>query len=353
MIFTKKVFRLASSILVLFGFIVLGSCQNRAGSPAARYGARMIYDTVGRQTILFGGRADALFGMKYFNDLWKFDSVSHSWEHIKTTLRPGPRLSPGMVYDPIRHQIIVFGGDSPKDRLGDTWVYSLADNHWQEVTPANSPPPRSDLGLVYDEQNQVVILFSGYCRDDIRESCDDTWAFDPTTNTWTEMKPETSPPIMYGHAMVYDSINHKTILWGGHEATYQNGQQVSHQYGNTIWQYDYQQNSWQQVTATNSPPARYWHQAAFDTSNGTMFLFGGNGANAFLADTWIYDVADRAWHKDNANEHPSPRINPAMSYDPINECFVFFGGMAEGGTDLQDTWVYKGGWGEILSSTIR
>jgi N-acetylneuraminic acid mutarotase len=341
---TKNIIRLTSSILMLFGFIVMGSCQNRAASPAARYGARMVYDPVGRQSILFGGRADALIGMKYFDDLWKFDSASLRWSPIRAANHPGPRLSPGMVYDPLNRQIIIFGGDSPHDRLADTWVYSLADNRWQEVTSSVSPPPRSDLGLVYDEQNQVVILFSGYCLDSFREMCDDTWAFDPKTNTWTEMNPASSPPIMYGHTMVYDSINQKIILWGGHESTYKNGELSSHQYGKSIWQYSYQENNWQQVPSINSPPARYWHQTAFDTTNGTMLLFGGNGANAFLSDTWIYDVTNRAWQKVNTNDHPPARINPAMSYDPINESLVLFGGMAEGGTDLEDMWFYKGEW---------
>ena len=73
---TKIILRLASSFILLCGFIAMGSCQNRAASPAARYGARMVYDPIGRQSILFGGRADALIGMKYFDDLWKFDSAS-------------------------------------------------------------------------------------------------------------------------------------------------------------------------------------------------------------------------------------------------------------------------------------
>jgi len=353
MITTKKVLRLASSILLLFGFIVMGSCQNRAASPAARYGARMVYDPIGRQSILFGGRADALIGMKYFDDLWKFDSASLKWSPIRTANRPGSRLSPGMVYDPINQQIIIFGGDSPHDRLADTWVYSLADNRWQEVTPSDSPPPRSDMGLAYDELNKVVVMFSGYCRESNRDLCEDTWAFDPQTNTWTEMYPSSSPPIMYGQTMLYDPINHQIILWGGHESIFQNGELISHQYGNTIWQYDYQQISWQTLPAYRSPPARYWHQAAFDTTNGTMLLFGGNGAQGFLADTWTFNVTDRTWHQDNTQEQPTPRINPAMNYDPLNESFVLFGGMAEGGTDLGDTWVYKEEWVSVSSTQSR
>ena len=348
---TKIILRLASSFILLCGFIAMGSCQNRAASPAARYGARMIYDPVGRQSILFGGRADALIGMKYFDDLWKFDSAALKWSPIRAADRPGPRLSPGMVYDPVNRQIIIFGGDSPQDKLADTWVYNLADNRWQEVTPAVNPPPRSDMGMAYDETNQVVVMFGGYCRESNPDLCDDTWVFDPQTNTWTEMNPASSPPVMYGQTMLYDPINQQVILWGGHESTYQNGALISHQYGNTIWQYDYLQNNWQTLPAYRSPPARYWHQAAIDSTNGSMLLFGGNGARGFLADTWTFNVTSRTWHQEQTEQYPPARINPAMTYDPLNESFVLFGGMAEDGTDLGDTWIYKGGWITSLPSS--
>ena len=76
--------------------------------PAARYGAVMVFDPLGKQAIMFGGRAEGLFGMRYYNDLWTFDTSTQDWKPIRTGRRPPGRLSPGMVYDPVGHQLIVF-----------------------------------------------------------------------------------------------------------------------------------------------------------------------------------------------------------------------------------------------------
>jgi N-acetylneuraminic acid mutarotase len=346
---TINVIRFTSSLILLCGFIAMGSCQNHNAAPAARYGAKMVYDPVGEQIILFGGRADGLFGMKYFNDLWKFDSATQIWSSIRATNPPPGRISPGMAYDAANQQIILFGGDSPRDRLSDTWIYNLAENRWQDVTPQVSPPPRSDMGFVYDETNRIVILFGGYCSETVHDLCDDTWVFDPQTRIWTEMNPTNSPPVMYGQAMLYDWTSQKILLWGGHELHYRNGEMTSHNYGNSFWNYDSAENTWKQAANSKSPPARYWHQLVLDSSDGKLLLFGGNGNQGFLSDTWTYNLTKNIWQQEDLAVHPSARVNPAMSYDPVNRNYVLFGGMAEDSTALGDTWIYqmnndKGEW---------
>ena len=301
----------------------------------------MVFDPVEGRAILFGGRAEGLLGLKYFNDLWAFDYATQTWSPIKTSRQPAARLSPGMVYDPVNHQIILFGGHDDRERIGDTWLYNISDNHWEKVVPAHSPPPRSDANLVYDEANHIVILFGGYCQEQSRDLCDDTWSYDPTTNTWTEMNPPPSPPVMYGHTLVYDSTNQKTILWGGHISTYRNGQFASAGYGDSIWYYDFPENVWQEIIHSSKPPARYWHQATFDTTGGNLLLFGGDGGRGFLNDTWLFDVEHNTWESIDTELAPLPRVNAAMTYDSLNNVVILFGGLEKDMTDLQDTWVFK------------
>jgi N-acetylneuraminic acid mutarotase len=338
--------------------LILGGCRSQPEMPEARYGAKMVFDSLESQSIMFGGRAEGLIGLKYFDDLWAFDSVAQTWARIETADRPGGRLSPGMVYDPVHHQIILFGGNDKQDRLGDTWVYSISDNHWEEVTPENGPPPRSDGGMVYDEENQIVILFGGYCQEESRSLCDDTWSYDPITNIWTEMNPPSSPPIMYGHTLVYDDANHRVVLWGGHMSSYRNGQIASAGYGDSIWTYDYLENVWRQTEHTRKPPARYWHQAIFDTKDDNLLLFGGNGGRGFLNDTWFFDVERDSWESANTELAPTPRVNPAMTYDSIRNVTILFGGLEEDMSDLRDTWVFEetdtgGEWTEITPAQRR
>ena len=326
-------FRRIFAVLIL---LAVAGCHTKPTTPSARYGAKMIFDPVAKRGILFGGRTDRLFGLKYFDDLWAFDPQSQHWEEIETELRPAGRISPGMVYDPANHQIIVFGGGTKEDRAGDTWVYDVATNRWEEITPANSPSPRSDMGMVYDEAHQVVILFSGYCRGDFHSQCDDTWVFDPQTQTWTEMHPAEQPPIMYGHSLVYDSASEEVLLLGGNMlATPMAG------YIETRWRYSYTESRWEEIewVSANHPHPRYW-QMATSTTNGHLFLFGGNGGNNFLNDTWLLDFGTGAGERIITQAAPSPRINAAIAYDPENELVILFGGFTEDRKSLQDTWVF-------------
>lgn len=354
MVPTHMRFRFPIIILILLVSDVLIGCQFWSAVPVARYGASMVFDPVESQVILFGGRAQGLFGEKYFNDLWVLDSDTKTWTSLKTSDPPAPRLSPGMVYDPVYHQIILFGGLSKHGRLGDTWVYAISENQWLEVSPRTSPSPRSDTGMVYDELNQVVELFGGYCQEEDRDLCDDTWSYDPKSNTWTEMKPLSSPPIMYGFSLDYDATSYQSILWGGHLSTFEHGNIVSAGYGDNIWIYEYPQDAWREIVGNDKPPARYWHQASFITPTGKLLIFGGDGGRSYLNDTWLYDNRHNTWERVNPVQAPAPRVNATMTYDSANNVIILFGGLGEDRVDLQDTWIFdvsgsEGEWRKIAS----
>lgn len=307
----------------------------------------MIFDPIGNKIMMFGGRADRLFGMKYFNDLWSFNTATQTWTLVKTSNKPPARLSPGMVYDPVNHQIIVFGGHGTKNRLGDTWVYTISANRWEEITPEISPSARSDMGMEFDTANNRVILFSGYFLEESGYRKNDTWMYDPETQEWTEVSPQVSPPIMYGPSLSYDFSGRQSLLTGGHISIYRNGQYISGGYNTAVWSYSYSENTWQVEGSDNNadiaPPARYWQSAALNSTDGKLLVFGGNGGSGFLEDTWIYDVSSTNWEKLYTGQlpAPSPRVNGAVAYDPLNEVFVLFGGLGYDMTDFQDTWIFR------------
>jgi len=175
--------------LLCFLLAAIAGCQIGRKKPQARHGAKMAYDPVGKQVLLFGGRGSGSVVGDLYNDIWALDLEKRTWKKLNPSSGPEARLSPGLVYDPSQHQLILFGGYRNSGRVNDTWLFDLDDNEWQEVFPSTSPPERSDMGLAYDEKNQAVLLFGGYCLDFDRDQCDDTWVFDPAGNEWVEIHP--------------------------------------------------------------------------------------------------------------------------------------------------------------------
>ena len=145
---------------VIFCAVLMG-CQINLSAPSARHGVKMIYDPVGKQVIFFGGRGEGSIVGDLYNDMWALDMETHRWQEINTSSGPSPRLSPGLVYDPAHHQLILFGGYSNQGRIKDTWLFDLNRNEWEEVSPTQSPPARSDMGMAYDGSNHIVLLFGG------------------------------------------------------------------------------------------------------------------------------------------------------------------------------------------------
>jgi hypothetical protein len=79
--------------------------------------------------------------------------------------------------------------------------------------PATSPPPRSSASIAYDSSRQRVVLFGGYDGASANNYLGDTWEWDG--NSWTQRMPTTSPPPRSEHALAYDAVRQRLVLFGG------------------------------------------------------------------------------------------------------------------------------------------
>ena len=70
---------------------------------------------------------------------------------------------------------------------------------------------------------------------------------------WTQVTTTSSPSARKNHAMAYDSVRGKVVMFGGYNASY----------FNDTWEYD--GVSWTQVTTASSPSARSAHAMAYDS----------------------------------------------------------------------------------------
>lgn len=227
---------------------------------------------------------------------------------------------------------------------------SPPNSDWVEMKPSIAPPPRYHHWghTAYDSESDRLILFSG----DMGEytSINDTWAYDYNTNTWENMTTNETHG-RYITALAYDSESDRIILFGGSD---KNSLASSTEPGET-WSYDYNTNTWTNLTTPTGPPARGGHSMSYDEVDDRMIVYGGGTAKIyednlpFYQDTWAYDYNTNTWTNMSPSTNPGPLGNIESVYDVESDKTIIFGGKVkarpDSGQDYKDittadTWAY-------------
>jgi N-acetylneuraminic acid mutarotase len=301
--------------------------------PSARSGHAAIYNLAAQKMLIFGGwNADSSF-----NETWSYDSALNTWTNlIPTGSLPAARAQHQMVYDSVNGKVIMFGGlVAPAGaQLGDTWAYDPVANTWANLNPTGDvPEARDSHSMVFDSATGQVILFGGW-SDGTSTHVNDTWAYDPAANTWTNLEPTGDvPTVRGGQCMIYDQDQDRVILFGGWDES---------TYFNDIYAYDPNANTWTNLNpAGDVPSVRYGHKMVYDPTAGTVVLFGGYNLISEFDDTWAYDPVSNTWTDlYPAGTAPAARDSHSLIYDPAADKLILFGGYVDGAADLQDTWSF-------------
>lgn len=307
-----------------------------SASPSARDSFSMVYVPIGGKrggnVIVFGGNStDGLM-----NDTWAYDPVADLWTELKPSgALPPPRWGQCTAYDPSEGQMIVFGGWNGSEYLNDTWTYDLAANAWTEQEPAGTlPTGRVGYGMAFDIGLGRAIMFGGWNQDGSR-CFGDTWSYDPSTNTWIELNPPTSPSPRASQPMAYDDRSERMIIFGGWNASAGNLDDT--------WAYDSAANTWRELQPHSAPSARDGEPMVYDSTTGKLILFGGarNGGD-LLRDTWAYDPTANTWTElEPSGKLPAARLDHWMVYDSDGDRVILFGGAKANWTRFfSDVWFY-------------
>jgi len=251
--------------------------KNATSSPSARYKGVMVYNSLRNVIILFGGYDGAVKG-----DTWVYSYSSNSWTLKNPSPSPSARFYHSMAYDVQNDKVILFGGTSDGATAnGETWVYDVAagaEGTWTQKAPSSSPPARFNHSMCYIGSGKVL-LFGGFTGSVYKN---DTWVYELGSGegTWTQKTPLTSPSIRGYHSLSYDSNNNKVVMFGGYDGT---------TYFNETWTYDITNDNWKNMVPPNVPSGRYRLTTAYDSINQKTILFGGNNGTNNLGDTWAYN----------------------------------------------------------------
>lgn len=334
----RKKIEILGIIIILVSAGILGAFVYiiviQKTTPSGRYGFAMVYDPLLKKAIFFGGGYQGSSGWEVFDDMWTYDSTNNLWTEIYPTIKPSARSSHKMVYDSVNHKTVLYGGWSAESGLmDDTWIYDAQTNQWTEVFPVEKPPIRQSTSMYYDSIAQRVILFGGYS--DVGPHLSDTWEYNYSDNSWTELNPSTHPSGRYGSNLVYDANNSRGFLFGGRSGV--------ETLNDDTWVYYYENNSWSEIINVIKPDIRYWHGMVYDSDNQKIMIFGGRNLLApgqALADTWEFDLSTNEWTEILPGSHPSRRMDFSMVYDNNVQKSILFGGYRFDDITLGDTWTY-------------
>lgn len=221
--------------------------------------------------------------------------------------------------------VVVYGGfDGPECcELADMWSYRPG-RAWTELTPESIPGVGFEFA--YDTASERVVL---------AEPDGSTWAYDPAANTW-EAKTESGPPV-WGSGIAYDAQSDRMILVGEDQT----------------WAYDLDRDTWEQMQPKRTPPYREFGKVAYDIESDQVILFGGNSGTIGepLGDTWAYDYDSDTWTEMSPEASPPARSYAALAYDPVMDRVLLFGGSVDEETaEFDDTWAYdvdRDAWTQI------
>jgi hypothetical protein len=331
------------SLLVTLLLTACGASQPTGPNPAKRGYATMAFDSKSKKVIMFGGSTGSYDLLSSYNfETWAFDVITHQWTQMQPTSAAPPRGGGGMAYDTESDRVIEYGMVSGPDfstyEPASTWAYDYNTNTWKEVAPG----PDNHLGarLVYDSESDRIILFGGL---NLSENFlySDTWSYDFNADTWTEMKPTTSPPGRNFQAMTYDAKTDRVLTWGG--STWDSTQPVDN---GSMWAYDYNTNTWTEKKPGPGavPDMRDYPEMVYDAKADRTILFGGIPIGNGETDdkVWIYEYKTNTWTKLESGSGPGQISRFTMLYIGATDKVFLFGGQV-GSTLFNYTdasWIY-------------
>lgn len=322
--------------------------------PNERGWNRGVYNPLNRTMILYDGSVDADHPYTiYSNTIWSYDFVANrftlktlspwhggenpsDWYLVTTCNDPCQWSHPydrhpygGFVYDTAADVMVLFGGVNARSGMqlfDDTWVYNPATNSWRDMQPASHPPAREEACMVYAPSSDETIVMDGSCA-----SCGDVWGYKYATNTWTrkDYAGQLLPPGRRTHSMIFIPSLNRVMLFGGKsydEATF---------FGDT-WLYDAVANQWSNAAPPSTPPGRLAPGLAYDTQNRAVMMFGGYGSGGPLGDTWIYHPDVNRWEQLSPPNSPGAlgRNSWRLIYDESDGVFLLWETAAT-------VWAYK------------
>ncbi|MGA1872394.1 MAG: Kelch repeat-containing protein, partial [Thermoplasmatota archaeon] len=307
--------------------------------PPARFGHRMT--TIGDTgySVVFGGWDRSY---NYLNDTWLFNISTNTWEMVNSINSPSNRSEHNMAYIDGTDKVVLFGGqfkESSSIQFDDTWIFDLSERSWTEIFPTQSPTANFAHAMATIIGTDRVLMYGGFFNGY------DTWIFDLSASSWMKRTPSSKPTNCFLYpAMASIDNSDKVLLFGGTDS-YLDFAGYSH----FTWIYDDSEDSWTNPGPVNIPFRRAYHSMATITATDQVVINGGyyySSGPVYHNDTWIYDLSENNWTKVHTTDDPGYQRSSSLTTIDQTRGGILFGGR----NHQLDPEVPNGTWNLNLSS---
>ena len=320
--------------------------RERRPAPPPTRSCAAAWDSDGDRLLVFGGWN----GTTMRNGVWALDVDASTWTQLcdatSCGTAPSPRRAAAAGYDPVRDQLVVFGGLDGTYR-NDVWTLSLdGAPQWQARSASGAlPTVRASHTMTYDAGRDRMWVVGGTTAG---SDLADTWALDLTTMAWEQLTPPGCPAACpsprSGHVAAYDDGLDRIILYGGLQS-------ASGLAPPEAWALSALDGSgrWDRLDVASAvPQARFVPVGAFDDAARRLVVFGGGlGVSAYRDTVSLHLPLDRdPFWRSIAPATPFTARDQAATVVADDGVVTMFGGFGSGsfpgavdaGLHLADTW---------------
>lgn len=226
-----------------------------------------VSDLEKKSVLAFGGIT--VLGKRYgppMGQLWELTATGSWRRHADGDTHPGARHHHAAAFDTARGRLVLYGGIDDQDRWStDVWEWER--RRWHRLATANGPGERAHHAMAFDSRRRRVVLRGG--TGSTKERPNDTWEWDG--KAWHQTATD-GPDAGRGYRMAYDAERGVTVLFGGNTC---------------LWD----GTAWTRAETPAAPAPRSVHALAYDPLRKRVILYGGSIAQGNADDTWEWDGA--------------------------------------------------------------
>lgn len=194
-------------------------------------------------------------------------------------------------------------------------------------TAAAQPTPRSYVNLAYVPTVGKVLVFGGQVRNVSPIPQDESiWWWDPADGSWSEVATEGAPSSRSGAAIAVHEPTGTVLVYGGATVA---GSGAGPRLTPETWLYYPDEARWEQLEfdASDRPLPGLGEALTYDPVSDTFVLYGGLSFPGLMAydQTWQFDLGERAWTRVTAQSYPEATNFVALASHPASGLIVMYG----------------------------